>query len=575
MFVRTLLWSICSVQLLAVSADAVGLTVTHPATDVTLAAGDDYATQVLGDAWDMSNAEDVDTDESGNLNLQTIGSGMYSATSNSCSSGANFYPVFQGYGKQTVAISRGRLDPIATSRYRYLTIKILTTTAQQTRAVFLEDGDSYANQTFGSSFFKSTAASTWTIQSWDMQTESFTAPPNHAWTTYPLLQGLRFDPCTAGSANIQVDWIRLTAPPAADQEYNVTWSDSGTMTYTISAVDSSGTRYVFATNVSGTSYLADFSRLSPGDYTVEVKRADNITALSPGTVLINTPPQVNITSPSVRGEQSQSYALTTFGYQWGPMADKDFSLITNFKNVSYTNPVGSFSARPTNGDPQLVLNTTGRTIDANRYRSICFTQEIFGLRSIGDGSIARIFWGVTSANVAITTDIALSGGLHEVCLPDLADAAAVPLVSGPPWAGTFGFLRFDPDEFTPPPGCNTPQLCHDVRLDSIILSPFAQAAPSYTLRWSVIDPDYAAGGSVRILLDPDRTFGNGNEISVATVPFTQTSYMLTGGGAIPDGTYNVVLLTDDGTNTVAQYARGKLITHAGSDEIFRNGFELP
>ena len=271
---RTPILSFSGLVLLAVVTHAAALTVTDPSTTVTIAAGDDYATQVLGDAWDMKNAEDIDTDESSNLNAQTVGSGTYSASSTTCSAGANFYPVFQGYGTQTVAVSRGRFNPVDTSHYRYFTLKILSTTAQSTRAIFLKDGDSYVNQTFGSSLFKPVAANTWTILTWDMQTEAFTSAPYHPWSTYPQVQGLRFDPCASGSANIQVDWIRLTAPAAADQEYNVTWSDTGSMTYTITAIDSGATRYVFAAGVTGTSYLADFSRLAPGDYHVEVKRSD-------------------------------------------------------------------------------------------------------------------------------------------------------------------------------------------------------------------------------------------------------------------------------------------------------------
>jgi hypothetical protein len=352
----------------------------------------------------------------------------------------------------------------------------------------------------------------------------------------------------------------------------VTWSDTTSGSYTITAIDSDNARFTLGSGISGTSYSADFSRLAPGDYHVEVSRTGAI-ASSTGVVHINTPPQIGITSPSERGEQSLSYALTSFGYQWGPMAAKDFKTVTNFTNVSYTNPVGSFSARPTNGDPQLVMNTTGHTIDASLYRSFCFTQEVFGPFDVGAGSVARVFWGVTQANVAITTDIVVGSGLREYCIPDLADTANVPLVSGPPWAGSLGFLRFDPDEFTPPPGCNTPQTCHDVRIDSIVLSPFAKAAPSYTLHWSVADTDYAGGGSIKIYLDPDKTFGNGNEISIATVPYTVGSYNLTAGATIPNGTYNVVLVADDGINSVATYAGGKLITVSGNDEIFGNGFE--
>jgi len=252
--------------------------------------------------------------------------------------------------------------------------------------------------------------------------------------------------------------------------------------------------------------------------------------------------------------------------------------VVDFKNVSYSNPAGSFSGRPTNNDPEFIMQTTGHTIDASYYRSACFTLEVFGTRSVGSGGIARLFWGVTSSSVSTTTDIILNSGLVEYCLPDLADASAVPLIAGSPqpWAGNLGYFRMDPDEYTPPNGCSTPQTCHDVRLDSIILAPFAEAVPAYTIQWNIADPDYSgSGGSITILLDPDRTFGNGNDTPIATLPFATGAgqYDFVDIDSAPDGTYHVIVLADDGRNAVAQYGGGPLIIH--NDVIFRDGFDGP
>jgi hypothetical protein len=565
--------------LFATSAPA--LTVTAPAGTSVVAAGDDYATDVIGDAWDMNNARDIDTDESSNLAAQTFSGGLFTATASTCSSGtANVYPLFQGYGKQTVAIDRGPRFPVNTAKYRYLTVKIMTDTAQQARFVFLQDGDSYSTQTFGSSFYKPLAANAWTILTWDLNVDAFSTPPNKLWQNLPHVQGLRLDPCNTGASTIlKVDWLRLTATPVAAQMFNVTWSDTTSGSYTITAIDSGGIRYTFASGVGGTSYAADFSRLAPGDYHVEVSRS-GATATSAGVVRVNTPAQVAITAPTQRGEQTLSYAVQEQGGQWGPMSAADFtpSPPPNFTMVSYTNPVGSFYGRPTNGDPNFIMKTTGHLIDASYYRSVCFTQDVFGPRSVGTGSVARLFWGVNSTSVTTTTDIVLGNGLVEYCIPNLADATAVPLVPGSPqpWAGNLGYFRLDPDELTPPGGCSTPQACHDVRLDSIILAPFAEANPSYTIRWNITDPDYTGGGSVQILLDPDKTYGNANEIHLATVAYatgaSQYTFTPSSSGA-PNGTFNVIVLANDGSNVVPQYAGGPLVVV--SDLIFRDGFEGP
>jgi hypothetical protein len=557
------------------------LTVTAPPAGLSLiSAGNDYATQVIGDAWDMNNTQDVDTDEAIGSPTQSFSGGLFNVVDTVAACGTGVFPSFMGYGTTTVATARGQLYPIDTSVYRYFTMKMKATggaTAQNNQVFYFKDGDSRGGTNLlGATSLKSISPNQWTYVTWDLYTESSNLP----WTSLPYVEGIEVIPCNGGSPNIQFDWIRITAPPSAGQSFNVIWTDTGgTTTHTITAIDGDGARYQFATGQSGSSYSADFSRLAPGDYHVEVKRdADNATALSAGVVHVNFPPQVNIASPSVRGEQSKSYALTQQGVQWAvPMSAADFQALPNFTGVTYANPSfpGSFSGRPTNNDPEFIMKTpAGHLINASLYRSACFTQEVFGPRSVGLGSVARLFWGPNSSNVSTTTDIILGTGLVEYCLPDLADAAAVPLVGGGPstWTGNLGYFRMDPDEFSPPGGCNTPQTCHDVRLDSIILSPFAAANPSYTINLTVTDPDYASGGSIQIFLDPDTVFGNGNEIPVATVPYTIGSYNLVADQKIPNGTYHLVLLANDAFNSVAQYAGGKIVTDH-TDVIFRDGFE--
>lgn len=549
-----------------------------PAGSSTVQASTDFATQVVGDAWDMNNPQDVDTDESANLNAQTFSGGVFSATCTvPANSSASFWPQFTGYGSNIVATKRGPRYPIDTSVYRYFTIKLKASTTQQDRVLFFKNGDTSVTGNYGSGIFQSLPANQWAIQTWDLYTDVYTTSPYFPWTSFAQVQGIRVDPCTAGSATIQVDWIRLTAAPSAGQSYTVTWSDTVNSTYTITAVDADGARYQFATGVSGTSYVADFSRLAPGDYHVEVKRADLTTATSSGVIHVNTPPQVQITAPTRRGEQSQSYAIQQQGAQWGPLSPASFAAVNNFTNVSYTNPVGSFYGRPTSNDTQFIMQTAGHPIDALKYRSACFTLEVFGPRSVANGSIARLLWGVTASSVSTTTDIVLGTGLVEYCMPDLADTAAVPLVSGSPqpWSGSLGYLRLDPDELTPTPGCNTPQTCYDVRLDSVYLAPFALANPGYAFKWTLTDPDNASD-TVDVYLDPDTTPLNGNEIHLGstTVASGNGQFAWTGSCAntLTYGPWHVLMVASDGINPVSQYAGGPLLV-GRYDGIFRNGFE--
>ena len=558
---------------LSVSAHAT-LTVTSPPAGSTIvAAGDDYATQVLGNTWDMSDTADVDFDDSVGYSSLAMSGGLLNGTVAATGCAAGFFPLFYGY-TTTVKTFPGELHPIDTSHYRFLTMKIRVSggTAQQPNIPLYFANSDYATSTmYGAGTPKYLSPNVWTIQTWDLNTESSSKP----WNQIPAVQGLEINTCSQGSPTVQVDWIRLTAVPEARQTYTVQWTDTGSATtYTVTAIDGDSARYQLGTGVTATSFTSDFSRLQPGDYTIEVKRADNALATSAGKIHINTPPQFAITTPSIRGEQSQSYAQTVLGNPWGPMDSADFKTIVNFKTQSFTTPAGSFYGRPSNNDPEFIMKTSPTVpINASFYRSACFTQEVFGPRSIGSGSIARFFWGPSQAQVTVSTDIILGSGLQEYCIPDLANADKVPVVSGGPWTGNLSYFRLDPDEFSPPANCSTPETCHDVRLDSIVLAPFAHASPAYVVHWTVADADYTQGGSITLYLDADETPDNGNEVAIGIVPYTAGSFTVIADGTVPDGEYFLFLRADDDVNAVAHYAGGKIVLQSG-DEIFHSDFEL-
>lgn len=553
------------------------LTVTAPPSGAsTLPAGDDFATQMISDPWDMENLQDIDTDESTNLTAQTFSSGLFSATASACA--ASFWPQFTGYGSQIVAVKRGPRYPIDTAVYRYFTIKFKTSTAQQDRVLFFKNGDTSVTGNYGSSVFQSAPTNQWTIHTWDLYNDVYTTNPYFAWTSFSQVQGIRFDPCNSGSPTIQVDWIRLTAPPSASQRYTVTWSDTVGTTYTLTAIDNAdNSRFQLDAGVSGSSDSVDMSRLAPGNYRIEVSRSSPAaTATSPGLIHINAPPQVALTAPSIRGEIAQSYAVTELGGQWGPIINGTiFQATPNFANISYAG--GVFSGRPTTFDPQFIMKTTGHPINASLYRSACFKMQVFGTRDVGTGSVARLFWA-NSSGVTTTKDIVLDSGLNEYCMPDLADTTVVPLDSGGPWTGSLDYFRMDPHEFPVSAQCTSAPSaanCHDVQLNSISVSPFATANPNYTFAWTLADADNGAA-VIDLYLDPDTNPDNGNEILIhgQTAATGSGQFVHTGSGSVPSGTYHALIVADDGYNAVSQYAGGPIIVTT-SDEIFGNGFEQP
>ena len=556
------------------------LSVTQPTAATVVVAGDDYATQVLGNAWDMNDSVDIETQESLNVTSQSFGSGIYSGVTTAAD--ANVYPLFEGQ-LSSINLSRGARFPVDTSRYRYLTMKMKATQpgapTEFSRVVFYQ-----VNGTFGLGSYHALPNNAYFIFTNDMLTQIDGTSP-HQWTDFPQVTGLRIDPATPGGAfttgsQFSIDWIRLTAPATPSQKTTVQWTDAGApggSTYDLIAIDAGGTTFGLGNAGAVTAFPADTSFLPPGQYSIQVVRHNSAVSGTSATFRINAPAQVAVTAPSVRGDQSRAFAPTVVGNPWGPMDAADFSNVLNFTNVSYAAPAGSFSGRPTNNDPGLIFNLGGHPIDTSIYRSVCFTLEVFGVRSVANGSVARLFWGNSPAALTTSQDIVLDDNLNdtlasEYCIPDLAAVPLEPNPNGGNWSGTKSVFRLDPDEFTPPGGCTTKDTCHDVQLNSLVLAPFAQANPGYTFMWTLNDADNASV-TLQLALDPDTNPANANEFIIDTQPATNGngSFAWSGLPSVPNGSYHVLARVDDGINIVEQYAGGVIVVT--SDVIFQDGFQ--
>ncbi|MEO8672520.1 MAG: Ser-Thr-rich GPI-anchored membrane family protein [Tahibacter sp.] len=536
-----------------------------------VSAGDDFATQVVGDPWDMNETTDVEFYYSAGMDNETVSAGQYHALTTG--TGPAFWVHFPGVSS-TLDLSRGARNPVTTGIYRYLTVKQRVTSAQPLAMLgyFFRDKESFVDTTYGYSNFASYPSNQWVIVSIDMATSTAPSSP-HAWTDFPAVNGIRVSPANASNAQVDVDWVRLTAAPTAANRYTITWTDSAGGPYTATAIDADGARFLLGSALTGTSYSADFSRLAPGDYHIELARA-GATATSTGSLHINSPPRPQVIAPSIRGDQSRSYGQVELGNPWGPIEAADIQNTGGFSGISYTNPVGTFYGRPTTGDPWIQMKTTAHPINASVYRSLCFTMEVFGPPAQLFNSVARVYWGNTFATMNPTQDILVGRGSSEYCIEDLASAALEPGATTP-WAGSINLIRLDPHEYSVSGTCTTtPNAvnCHDARMTSFVLAPFASASPAYTIQWNVVDADNSAAGIV-IYLDPDRFFNNGNEIAIA-FPGQLGSGQLnwTVPSNVPNGKYYVALFASDGLNAIVQYSGGPLLTNF-VDLIFRDGFE--
>jgi hypothetical protein len=569
--------AICAAAM-AIPQAALALNVTQPSTGTQIVvAGNDYATRQFSDPWDMNNAADVVTADSGGVASQAFSGGIFSFVTTNADAGFNVL----GPGlPNTINLSRGASRPVVTSLYRYVTMKVrmsaasgpALTAAQPAQVLFLRDGGSYNDGTFGFSNFIYVDPNQWHVVTFDMVGGIHPSSP-HLWTEYPQISGVRIDPNAAANVRVEVDWVRLTAPAAASQKFNVNWNDTQSGNYTIEAIDAGGTLATLATGITGTSFQADLSKLPPGDWRIRVSRS-GASADSPGLIHINAPPLIDVAAPNARGNQADNYAANDLGNAWGPMDSGDVLGTGGLTNIRYDNPPGTFYARPTNGDSGLTLSTTSKAIDTSYYRSLCVTMQVFGPRDVGLGSVARVFWGTTIPTVSTSKDLIVEEGVNEYCIEDLA---AIPLEPGSPlpWSGQLSYFRLDPHEFAPTAACNTaptPESCREVRIQSIVLSPFARTNPGYVIRWNLEDADTPTV-SVAVALDPDRNPDNGNEIALGGVSATngpgEFGFVST---AIPAGKYYVRLVAHDGVDGVSRHSSGPIVVGPPPDRIFRAGF---
>lgn len=563
----------------ALPAVAGGLAVTAPAASnaVITRAGDDFATSILSDAWDMNSAGDVDLENSRQLAQVVFAGGHFVA--DSTGNDPAFYVLWPGFDS-AVPMTKGALFPISTSRYRYFTMKIRETaasgpalTAAQPVVLYFLMDTQFAAGHYGRTNGFYVQPGEWQIVQFDMLND---VPTTITWTTSSLIHGLRVDPTINPNVKFEVDWVHLSAPAAsAAEQFLVKWTDSGSGPYTVTAIDADDARLELGSGITGTQFLADFSRLPPGGYAVEVSRSGAV-AQSPGHVQINDPPAIMPLQPDARGDTAHDFALQASGNPWGPMDAGDVALTSNLTDISYANPVGSLSARPTNSDPAVYFDSHGHPISTDEYRSLCFTLQVMAPPQATGWSVARLLWGDFPPH-ATSQDIVLHEGMNEYCFADMDAVPTEPNELTNQWNGSINTVRLDPLEFPVSSACTSqpsPDNCHDFRIDSLTLSPYDSADPNFIFRWHIDDMD-SPSAMVKVYLDPDHAF-NGNEILVAQtqshIGDGSLTWVATDGVAL--GVYNVLFVSDDGINQVMHYAGGPLkVVSTVPDNIFANGFE--
>ena len=268
-------------------AHAQSLTITSPTAGQRLTAGPDYATDVLGDPWDMNNNEDVSPypdERAGWGSDYAIANGKAGGTlvPNAGAADTQLVFLYRGYYGAITAGRAGVKYPIDPNLYKKLSFKMRSDVAVQVPQVywFHQQHNDPAPGGFtgnGDGVMFATATET----GYHIYVNNLTGSNygGQAWTDGPVY-GLRIDPNgTQTGYQVFFDWVRLTRAdddPAAVR-HTIRWSDGGGST-TIEVIDSEGMTYTIASGVGGSEYSWAYGLLPPGNYTLRVtSRGDTTT----------------------------------------------------------------------------------------------------------------------------------------------------------------------------------------------------------------------------------------------------------------------------------------------------------
>ncbi len=487
-----------TMQLLAVVAMLVGFSVrptdagaaggslvlTAPAAQMTN--GDDYATTVLGDPWDMNARRDIGWEE--NLAEIEADDGIWSAevavTNPAAGGSAYVFPLFQGFAGAWPVGNIGANFPIDSSRYTQLSYRMyVSDRSGGNHAVYWTHEVNWPD---GTNFFARADGppNGWRLYNFDMTANNGEGPNQKgSWQSGPVY-GLRIDPNPAKSQyDLKIDWIRLTDPRTSPR-YTITWQASG--------LDPSASVQVFvdsdqsgydgnpvATVAAGAGRYDLLTCILPGgDYYLYLKVGDVVSNYG-GRLRLNNAPVLRWDTSTMAAD----YATSVLGNAWDMSEQTD---LANLQGAFLTDPNlyalqqfynwrfegGVFSATADSNyavqhystykqsDVQLWLNIDpARPIDTSRFRYLVIRFKVEDdldrteSQRVEDGWVGRIVWWNQGIHVDgfCSDEIVYYEGWNTYLFDLKArdwPAGYDPDWPARPWAqmGTVSHMRFDPLE---------------------------------------------------------------------------------------------------------------------------------
>lgn len=359
--------------------------------------GFDYATQVIGDPWDMSQFSDIsqwlNRLAPGNylLNIQ-VQDGVFSAFSDS--GDAYFFTLWGGYAPGFRTGKIGPVYPIPSSSYGCYYMAMYQQSSS-TNTFYVEWADEVMPPTVkGALSGVPLVNGIWKLYQVNLNTWHIQSGTR--WNNRPQWQAFRIVPSLVADVNWKIDWIRLTNC----QPVNITLTGIPGGTYSLWIGAGNPERQILVVeNLAPTdgNYTLDVQGIEPGNYPYYIKNASN-QVIQQGQLNIVPAPILKFTNPSPYS--GPDYA-SSGGNAWDfiDMTDvDDFSCVSAWieNGILFMDTLPPSQAPQCVGsgvmNPMVYLNmpSLAKTSD---YRYLSFSQSIDGQWSLPEqGMIVRLAW---------------------------------------------------------------------------------------------------------------------------------------------------------------------------------------
>ena len=607
--------------LCASAAEAANLTITSPSSAVTVAAGDDYFTDVVDSPADGTQRRMIGWEQGFDGPSVGVSGGIWQGTN--AITGGYIFPIFPSLKGTLMAeplpgdrslTPYGINHRVDTSKYTYLSYH-LNHTARSTFAIYWESNDAKSQYwpdpssprraSFDGAYHDAGIPNSgWHLYNFDLVSGVFDQTQG-SWAGNVF--ALRLDPSVAGPAGAvtQLDWVRLVDPNSAP-DITINWNSSGiTGSHVITVyIDDNNVgfdgspiaKYTFG-NDPGTITFPS-AMLPPGDHYFYIEAQTAAGGSYTGSpdrsgytprIRVLDKPRIYITAPSPAS--GDSYAAVERGNEWdmdaggtdvANLAPAWSQVWRQFITPSFAasgdaeeaGTVFQAQAEPpyfhignSESDVQVHMDVPpADTIDPSHYRYVVYRMAIgeAGYPTIHD----KVLKGWVSRIVAWNNDVLVDvnrtkahivyEGWHTYWF-DMADGDSIEV--GQPWESFFRLrnFRLDPGEFTIA-GFYTWFLLDYLHLVGENRTP----GDTYDIKYHISDTD-SSNFTVQIFYDTDRSGFDGTLITTLNGQSAGDHTYTWDTSALPDDTdYYIYITVNDGTNTARRYSRVHLKTGAYS-----------